>query len=56
MPETANGTLSSSAVTFDAIPLIIETFWYPTCDGQRNFQNILRKEGFCEMSRNVRDK
>ena len=30
--------------------------WYPTCDGYGNFQNISRWEGFCKMSRNVRDK
>ena len=56
MPETTNGTLPSSAVTFDVVCLIIEMFWYPTFDGQGNFQNIPRKEGFCKMGRNVRDK
>ena len=56
MPETTNGTLPSSDVTFDVVPLIIQMFLYPTCDGHGNFQNIPRYEGFYEMGRNVRDK
>ena len=42
MTETTNGTLPSSAVTFDVVSLVVQMFWYPTCDGQGNFQNIPR--------------
>ena len=53
MPETTNATLPSSAVTFDVVALIVQMFWYPTCDGHGNFQNIPRYKGFYEMGRNV---
>ena len=56
MPETTNGTLPSSAATFDVVPLIVQMFSYPTCDGYGNFPNISRWEGFCKMGRNIRDK